>query len=183
LLARWSRLFSGPTAVQRFLSAERASMSRVEVDHVLALVEHYRTRLHDLSWFMRVFPLVAKLRLGNALPVKLQLLHRAPNMILAPVPSPRYSSSMPRRRSTRLVTQMDIHRLHRLAQIKRIKGLDGKSNHLSPSVKSVDKIIIEPAVAGCLRATTTLIQGGERPAREAPASPRCKRFERSHGLR
>jgi hypothetical protein len=55
---------------------------------------------------------------------------------------------MTRRRSTRVVTQIDIHRLHRLTQIKRIKGLDGKSNHLSPSVKSVDKIMIEAAVAG-----------------------------------
>jgi hypothetical protein len=51
---------------------------------------------------------------------------------------------------------MDIHRLHRLTQIKRIKALDGKFNHLWPSVKSVDKIMIEAAVAGWVRATTTL---------------------------
>jgi hypothetical protein len=38
---------------------------------------------------------------------------------------------------------MDIHRLHRLTQIKRIKGLDGKSNHLCPSVKSVDQVLAE----------------------------------------
>jgi hypothetical protein len=50
--------------------------------------------------------------------------------------------------STRMVTQMDIHRLHRLTQIKRIKALDAKPNHLWPSVKSVDNVMIEAALAG-----------------------------------
>jgi len=54
VLSRWTRLFSGPALVQRFLSAERAAMCQAEVDHVLALAEDYRARLHDLSWFMRV---------------------------------------------------------------------------------------------------------------------------------
>jgi hypothetical protein len=30
-----------------------------------------------------------------------------------------------------------------LTQIKRIRGLDGKSNHLCPSVKSVDQVLAE----------------------------------------
>ncbi|MEW5973236.1 MAG: transposase [Pseudomonadota bacterium] len=54
VLRRWTRLFAGPVLVQRFLSAERASLCQAEVDHVLALAEDYRARLHDLSWFMRV---------------------------------------------------------------------------------------------------------------------------------
>jgi hypothetical protein len=38
--------------------------------------------------------------------------------------------------------------IHRLTQIKRINALDGKSIHLWPSVKSVDKKMIKAAVAG-----------------------------------
>ncbi|MEF3193402.1 MAG: transposase, partial [Halothiobacillaceae bacterium] len=54
VLSRWMRLFSGPVLVRRFLSNDRSSMTKAEVDHVLELAEGYRARLFDLSWFMRV---------------------------------------------------------------------------------------------------------------------------------
>lgn len=54
VLTRWTRLFTGPLLVQRYLSPERAQMGQAEVDKVLELADLYRARLHELSWFMRV---------------------------------------------------------------------------------------------------------------------------------
>jgi REP element-mobilizing transposase RayT len=53
VLARWTRLFSGPLLVTRYLSEERARMTPAEVTKVEELGEEYRARLHDLSWLMR----------------------------------------------------------------------------------------------------------------------------------
>jgi hypothetical protein len=53
VLARWTRLFSGPLLVTRYLSAARGEMTGAEIGKVEELGEVYRSRLHDLSWFMR----------------------------------------------------------------------------------------------------------------------------------
>ncbi|MCF1182337.1 transposase, partial [Marichromatium gracile] len=55
VLRRWRCLFRGPMVVERFLSpATRAGMTEAELDGVAGLIATYRTRLADLSWFMRV---------------------------------------------------------------------------------------------------------------------------------
>lgn len=54
VLTRWTQLFSGPLLVQRYLSPLRAQMGEAEIDKVLEVTQTYRSRLHDLSWFMRV---------------------------------------------------------------------------------------------------------------------------------
>jgi REP element-mobilizing transposase RayT len=48
---RWTRVFSGPRVVQRWL--ESGHLSDGEYDPVGRLVETWRSRLHDISWFMR----------------------------------------------------------------------------------------------------------------------------------
>jgi REP element-mobilizing transposase RayT len=53
VLVRWTRLFSGPLLVTRYLSEERAQMTIAELAKVEELGESYRSRLHDLSWLMR----------------------------------------------------------------------------------------------------------------------------------
>jgi hypothetical protein len=53
VLERWTRLFSGPLLVTRYLSEERGLMIGAEIAKVEELGEAYRARLHDLSWFMR----------------------------------------------------------------------------------------------------------------------------------
>ena len=54
VLARWTRLFSGPLLVTRYLSEERGQMTAAEIAKVTELGTEYRLRLHDLSWFMRI---------------------------------------------------------------------------------------------------------------------------------
>ena len=55
VLARWTRLFTGPMLVQRYLQpATRAIMGNAECDKVREMAHTYRQRLCDLSWFMRV---------------------------------------------------------------------------------------------------------------------------------
>ncbi|AHK80090.1 hypothetical protein M911_14085 [Ectothiorhodospira haloalkaliphila] len=54
VLSRWTRLFSGPEVVQRYLSEARETLSAAEVASAEAYADEYRGRLHDLSWFMRV---------------------------------------------------------------------------------------------------------------------------------
>lgn len=54
VLERWTKLFTGPLLVQRFLSDERNDMSPSELAKVAQWVEIYCERLFDLSWFMRV---------------------------------------------------------------------------------------------------------------------------------
>jgi REP element-mobilizing transposase RayT len=51
VLSRWCRLFSGNPIVQRYLS--NPAMDSAELDKVNEFVELYRSRLADLSWFMR----------------------------------------------------------------------------------------------------------------------------------
>ena len=53
VLERWTRLFSGPLLVGRYLSAARSEMTDAEISQVTELAETYRKRLYDLSWFMR----------------------------------------------------------------------------------------------------------------------------------
>jgi hypothetical protein len=53
VLERWTRLFSGPLLVTRYLSEERAQMTAAEIAKIEELGEEYRLRLHDLSWLMR----------------------------------------------------------------------------------------------------------------------------------
>jgi REP element-mobilizing transposase RayT len=54
VLSRWTRLFSGPEVVQRYLSDARETLSAAEVARAEEYADEYRGRLHDLSWFMRV---------------------------------------------------------------------------------------------------------------------------------
>lgn len=54
VLKRWTRLFTGPLPVQRYLSDARDTMSDGELSRVGEFVAVYRERLHDLSWFMRI---------------------------------------------------------------------------------------------------------------------------------
>lgn len=51
VLARWTELFSGPLLVQRYLAADKMSSS--ELARVDEYVAEYRSRLTDISWFMR----------------------------------------------------------------------------------------------------------------------------------
>ncbi len=51
VLSRWTRLFTGPILVQRYLSRYR--LSKAELSRVDDYVEEYRERLRDISWFMR----------------------------------------------------------------------------------------------------------------------------------
>jgi hypothetical protein len=51
VLVRWGRLFCGHPMVQRYLV--NPSMSSAELSKVAEFVELYRSRLADLSWFMR----------------------------------------------------------------------------------------------------------------------------------
>ena len=53
VLRRWTKVFSGPLLVQRYL-ADPDSLGTAETSAVLAWVETYRSRLADLSWYMRV---------------------------------------------------------------------------------------------------------------------------------
>jgi len=48
---RWCRLFAGHRLVQRYQAGE--SLSPAELEQVSVFVATYRTRLADLSWFMR----------------------------------------------------------------------------------------------------------------------------------
>ena len=51
VIERWERLFSLPVMVQRYRSME--AISSAERDTVSELVDKWRKRLHDISWFMR----------------------------------------------------------------------------------------------------------------------------------
>ncbi len=53
VLKRWTSLYNGSLLVNKYLSDARSEMSQGEIDLVLELAETYRTRLYDLSWFMR----------------------------------------------------------------------------------------------------------------------------------
>jgi REP element-mobilizing transposase RayT len=50
VIERWTRLFSAPTLVQRWLNAEALDAEQRAAE---AIIEQWRSRLHDVSWFMR----------------------------------------------------------------------------------------------------------------------------------
>ena len=52
ILERWTRLFQGPRLVQRYLK-DPDSLDTNEQQTLKTLVETYRQRLYDLSWYMR----------------------------------------------------------------------------------------------------------------------------------
>lgn len=51
ILERWTQLFSGPILVQRFLANDK--LSKAELAQVEQHAKNYRSRLLDISWFMR----------------------------------------------------------------------------------------------------------------------------------
>ncbi len=55
VLTRWTKLFSGPLLVQRYLHPQlRADLEEAERERVRQWVYAYRQRLCDLSWYVRV---------------------------------------------------------------------------------------------------------------------------------
>ncbi|MET0061453.1 MAG: transposase, partial [Candidatus Thiodiazotropha endolucinida] len=51
VIERWERLFSLPVIIQRYLAKE--AITQAERDTVSELLTKWRSRLHDISWFMR----------------------------------------------------------------------------------------------------------------------------------
>ena len=68
VLQRWTQLFTGPLLVQRYLLSPgaRAAMGQGELEKVQEMAETYRTRLADLSWYMRVLMNESLARQANA---------------------------------------------------------------------------------------------------------------------
>ncbi|WP_305046917.1 transposase [Geoalkalibacter sp.] len=54
VLARWTRLFTGPVPVRKYLGSERDDLNPSDLANIAAMADTYRKRLYDLSWFMRV---------------------------------------------------------------------------------------------------------------------------------
>ena len=52
VIERWGELFSYPVMISRFLKGECSTSAELKV--VDEIVETWRTRLHDISWFMRL---------------------------------------------------------------------------------------------------------------------------------
>ncbi len=52
VLAQWLKIFSGSVLINRYLAGEK--LSKAEIKKLDEIVENYRMRLFDLSWFMRV---------------------------------------------------------------------------------------------------------------------------------
>lgn len=53
VLSRWLKMFSGPVLINRYLR-QPERLTEAEIVAVKALIEEYRHRLYDVSWFMRV---------------------------------------------------------------------------------------------------------------------------------
>jgi len=51
VIRRWKLLFTGPVLIQRFLDG--ACRSPAELDKVVEIIAEWRSRLSDISWFMR----------------------------------------------------------------------------------------------------------------------------------
>lgn len=51
VISRWTRLFGLPVLVDRYIRGQTST--EAEADKAIAIVEHWRHRLHDISWFMR----------------------------------------------------------------------------------------------------------------------------------
>lgn len=54
VLRRWTQLFDGPVLVQRLLAGQGEEMDQATSSAIDEWTETYRSRLCDLSWFMRV---------------------------------------------------------------------------------------------------------------------------------
>lgn len=54
VLRRWTQLFDGPPMVRNLLAGRGDVLDEATVQTIDSLAETYRSRLHDLSWFMRV---------------------------------------------------------------------------------------------------------------------------------
>ena len=54
VLRRWTQLFDGPMLVQRLLSGQGGDMDQATLNTIDEWTETYRSRLCDLSWFMRI---------------------------------------------------------------------------------------------------------------------------------
>jgi len=54
VLRRWTRLYVGPELVQRYVRDGESGLDAAQLDVVHGWAETYRSRLADLSWFMRV---------------------------------------------------------------------------------------------------------------------------------
>jgi len=54
VLRRWTRLYVGPELVQRYVRDGESGLGAAQLDAVHGWAETYRSRLADLSWFMRV---------------------------------------------------------------------------------------------------------------------------------
>jgi len=52
VIERWTKLFSTPVLIQRYLKGQ--TTSDAEVNKVNEIVEEWRSRLTDISWFMRI---------------------------------------------------------------------------------------------------------------------------------
>ena len=52
VIERWGELFSYPVMISRFLKGECTTSAELKV--VDEIIETWRTRLHDISWFMRL---------------------------------------------------------------------------------------------------------------------------------
>jgi len=52
IVERWHKLFSGHEVTHRYLKGE--SLESYELQQVGTLIDTYRKRLHDISWFMKV---------------------------------------------------------------------------------------------------------------------------------
>ena len=52
VIERWGELFSYPVMISRFLKGECTTSAELKV--VDEIIEMWRTRLHDISWFMRL---------------------------------------------------------------------------------------------------------------------------------
>jgi len=51
VIERWTKLFSLPVLVERYIRGQAASQA--ETDKAQAIIAQWRKRLHDISWFMR----------------------------------------------------------------------------------------------------------------------------------
>lgn len=54
VLRRWTQLFDGPVLVQRLLSGQTGEMDQATLNAIDEWTETYRSRLCDISWFMRI---------------------------------------------------------------------------------------------------------------------------------
>ena len=52
MIERWGKLFSYPVMICRFLKGECSTSAELKV--VDDIIETWRIRLHDISWFMRL---------------------------------------------------------------------------------------------------------------------------------